>query len=272
VIDRGNGIPLVLVPGIQGRYEWMQPAIEALADDTRVLSFSLAGEPAAGPFVTALGWENYLAQIDAVLDRAGLESAALCGVSFGGLIALRYAASRPGRVSALVLVSTPGPDWDPGVEAPAYLRHPWLMFPHFSCGAVARTTRELKGTFPTWGERLAAAARYAWLVAAAPTSPGRMARRASLAGGSTTRKDCARVGCPTLLVTGEASLDRVVPPAGTLVYTGLIRRATAATLAGTGHLGLVTRPERFAALVREFVVAHSGTRVERRGAPVRASS
>jgi len=262
----------MLVPGIQGRYEWMQPAIEALAGDVRVLSFSLAGEPAAGPLVAALGWENYLAQIDAALDRAGLESAALCGVSFGGLIALRYAASRPDRVVALVLVSTPGPDWDPLVEVPSYVRHPWLLFPRFGCDAVRRATRELMGTFPTWRERLAAAARYLLLVAAAPTSPGRMALRASLAAGTLARDVCGRVACPTLLVTGEADLDRVVPPARTLEYTRLIGTVAAARLAGTGHLGLVTRPDRFAALVRAFVVAHAGTRVERRGAAVRASS
>ena len=29
--DRGAGPPLVLVPGIQGRWEWMAPAVDALA-------------------------------------------------------------------------------------------------------------------------------------------------------------------------------------------------------------------------------------------------
>ena len=49
------------------------------------------------------------AAFDAVLDRAGLERAAICGISLGGMVALRYAAVRAGRVSALVLVSVPGP-------------------------------------------------------------------------------------------------------------------------------------------------------------------
>jgi hypothetical protein len=31
VIDVGHGPPLVLVPGIQGRWEYLRPAIEALA-------------------------------------------------------------------------------------------------------------------------------------------------------------------------------------------------------------------------------------------------
>ena len=38
--------PLVLIPGIQGRWEWMQPAIDELAKEWRVIPCSLPGEPA----------------------------------------------------------------------------------------------------------------------------------------------------------------------------------------------------------------------------------
>ena len=31
MIDVGNGPPLVLIPGMQGRWEWMQPTVNALA-------------------------------------------------------------------------------------------------------------------------------------------------------------------------------------------------------------------------------------------------
>jgi hypothetical protein len=47
VVDRGNGVPVVLVPGIQGRWEWMAPAVDALASRCRVITFSLADEPSA---------------------------------------------------------------------------------------------------------------------------------------------------------------------------------------------------------------------------------
>ena len=40
--------PLVLIPGIQGRWEWMQPAIDELAKEWRVIPCSLPGEPGAG--------------------------------------------------------------------------------------------------------------------------------------------------------------------------------------------------------------------------------
>ena len=44
MVDIGSGSPLVLVPGIQGRWEWMRPAVDALARRLRVLTFTLAGE------------------------------------------------------------------------------------------------------------------------------------------------------------------------------------------------------------------------------------
>jgi len=58
---------VVVIPGIQGRWEWMTPAIDALAATTRVLSVSLAGEPRSGArFDPSRGLDAFLDQIDAL--------------------------------------------------------------------------------------------------------------------------------------------------------------------------------------------------------------
>ena len=31
IVDEGAGTPVVLVPGVQGRWEWMKPTVDALA-------------------------------------------------------------------------------------------------------------------------------------------------------------------------------------------------------------------------------------------------
>ena len=31
IIDRGSGPPLVLIPGLQGRWEYLRPAVDALS-------------------------------------------------------------------------------------------------------------------------------------------------------------------------------------------------------------------------------------------------
>ena len=47
IVDRGGGTPIVVIPGAQGRWEWMKPAIDVLAQRCRVITFSLADEPSA---------------------------------------------------------------------------------------------------------------------------------------------------------------------------------------------------------------------------------
>lgn len=83
-----------------------------------------------------------------------------------------------------------------------------------------------------------------------------MSRRGLLALGTNFQDDCARVNVPTLIVTGEPGMDQVVPPATTLQYARLIKGGQVACLEATGHLGIITRPERFAELIADFTSAH----------------
>ena len=106
IIDRGSGSPLVVIPGVQGRWEYLQPAIDALSQHFRVITFSLSGERGSGTvFDAARGWDNYTQQIASALDTLRLDGAAVCGVSFGGVVAVRFAAAFAARCRALVLVS-----------------------------------------------------------------------------------------------------------------------------------------------------------------------
>src|SRR5262245_45315298 len=106
IIDRGSGTPVVLVPGIQGRWEWMEPAVDALSRQCRVITFSLADEPTSGAsFEEASGFDSYVRQIDDALDAAGVPAAIICGISYGGLIAASFAARYPNRTRGVVLVS-----------------------------------------------------------------------------------------------------------------------------------------------------------------------
>ena len=82
IIDRGSGPPLVLIPGLQGRWEYLRPAVEALSSCFRVVTFSLE----------AVDLDGYAAQVGRAMSDKGIERATICGVSFGGLIAVRFAA------------------------------------------------------------------------------------------------------------------------------------------------------------------------------------
>jgi len=261
MIDIGAGVPLVLIPGIQGRWEWMRPAAEALAKRTRVLTFSLCGDPGAGRGIDpALGFDSFIAQVDAALERARVPAAAICGVSYGGFIAVRYAAIRPQRVTGLVLTSSPGPTWRPDARARRYVRAPWLHVPAFVLGSARGLWPEISAAFPPLAHRLRFAASHLWRVVASPASPPRMSQRVALLAGVDFAADAARVTAPTLVVTGEPLLDRVVPVDSTREYLRYIAGARAVTLERTGHIGLLTRADRYADVVSDFITASAGAR------------
>ena len=256
MFDRGSGPPLVVIPGVQGRWEWMQPALVALSRSCRTISYSLCGDFGSGSRPDpGLGFDNYLRQLDAVVDRAGVARPAICGVSYGGWIALRYAALRPDRVSALILVSAPAPGWTPSSRQRRYLAAPLLSAPVFVVAAPFRIWPEIRQALPVWRPRLRFLVTHGCRVAAAPMIPPLMAARVREVQALDFHADCRRVRAPALIVTGEPGLDSVVPVEVTQRYRTLIPGSRYEMMEGTGHLGLVTQPDRFANLVSRFVHA-----------------
>jgi proline iminopeptidase len=58
------------------------------------------------------GLDQYVADLDALRIGIGLAKIHLLGHSFGGLVAMAYAAAHPDRVESLTLISSRAPDWD----------------------------------------------------------------------------------------------------------------------------------------------------------------
>jgi len=253
IVDVGAGPPLVLIPGVQGRWEWMRPGVEALSRHYRVLTFSLADEPASGcDFKVAEGFSNYVAQIEAIMDTAGVRTAIICGLSYGGLIAAAFAARHPDRTAALVLLSALPPRWQADDRARFYLRFPRLLFPLFALQSL-RLTREIRAARDTLFDGLATTVRHGWNVITHPTSPVRMARRVRFLEGLDLDAGLSRLNVRTLIVTGEDQLDHVVPPMRTREYLQLWPEAMSMTIARTGHLGLITRPDELISMLARFL-------------------
>ncbi|HVG54884.1 MAG TPA: alpha/beta hydrolase [Vicinamibacterales bacterium] len=263
IVDVGSGAPVILVPGIQGRWEWMKPAVDALSARCRVVTFSLADEPTCGGrFDAAHGFDCYVDQIREAMDLAGISKAVVAGVSYGGLIAAAFAAHHPARVSGLVLVSAIPPRWSPDTRARFYLRAPRLLSPLFILNSL-RMYREIAAATPGVLQSVATSVRHGMNVLTHMMSPGRMARRVHLLGSVKLDHEMAGMNVPTLIVTGEPALDMVVPVRFTEEYTRLWPHAERVTIARTGHIGLITRPDAFAEAVAPFVERHAGVRLTR---------
>jgi pimeloyl-ACP methyl ester carboxylesterase len=260
VVDRGNGLPLVLIPGIQGRWEYLRPTVDALAESFRTVTFALLGTRTSKSGNTP-GIDDLADQVLSVLDERGIRRAVICGISFGGLVALRFAARFPERTIALVLVSTPGPDFRLSARHLTYIRMPWLFGPLFLIETPRRLQAELRIAFPKVLDRLRFGWRQASTLVTAPLSLRGMAARGRLITAWKPSDDAAALSAlsalpvPTLVVTGEPSLDRVVRVGSTLAYVPLIPDARSAELAGTGHIGYLTKPRAFVKLIGDFLAS-----------------
>jgi len=244
MIERGSGPALVLVPGLPGPWQFVRPAVDALAGHFHVLTLSL------GPECTL---DADVARIAASLDDRRIERAVVCGISFGGLVALRFAATHPRRTAYLVLASAPGPGAALRPHHRFYARWPRLCGPLFALETPFRLWHDLH-----WVQVKA--------LVTTPASFTRIARRARLIESTDIASDCRRVTAPTLVVTGEARRDHVVPVESTLNYLREIPGAQHVVLEGTGHLGSISRAVMFA----ETIAAFAGPRFQgRHGGPER---
>ena len=257
IFDRGHGPAVVIVQGLHGRWQWTRPALEALATRCRVISYSLAGDFGSGcRYDPAQGFGNYMRQLIDLLKAKRLERAAIVGISFGGFVATHFAALHGTRTSSLVLASAPGPGWTPNPTQARWLSKPWLSAPVFVASSPLRVWPEVRTALGGSAASLAFLARQGLRAAASPAIPSLMAARIRDTQEVDVAADCARISTPTLVITGEEQLDRVVPVETTRRYASMIRGARYELMSGTGHLGVLTQPGRFAALVSEFVHAN----------------
>lgn len=100
----------------------MAHALSRLASFARLVIFDKRGVGLSDP-VSVSGLptlEEWIEDVRAVMDDAGIKRAALVGVGAGGPMAMQFAATHPHRVSALALINTyarlsRGPDYAPGI-------------------------------------------------------------------------------------------------------------------------------------------------------------
>lgn len=251
MVIAGQGSTLLVIPGIQGRWEWARPAIKELARQHRVVSYSLSGERNTVPPLSARSFDDLVRQAINALNRATDGPAVVCGVSYGGLIAVRLAARHPERVRGLVLASPLNADFAPDDRMRRWVAHPRLMAPAFLAGSPGRIVPELRAARGrSW---MPCAMELLGRVVRAPHSPDRMAERIRLLESEDLVADCRAVTQPTLLITGEPGLDRIVPPEASCRMLQWLPNARHVTIDRTGHWGCVTRRDAFASEVSQFV-------------------
>lgn len=97
--------------GPAAHHDYLLPGFAALADQFRVILYDQrGGGRSRAPGAADLGFDRHLDDLGAVLDAFAIARADVAGYSFGGLIAMVFAARRPERVRHLALCSS-APPW-----------------------------------------------------------------------------------------------------------------------------------------------------------------
>jgi pimeloyl-ACP methyl ester carboxylesterase len=241
----GDGPPLVLVPGLAGGFELLGPLARLLADRFRVIGFQLRGEDDCFALRRDFGLTDLADDLAEFLDWHGLECPAILGVSFGGLLALEFAARHPGRLNALAVQGV-GARFERGLlqqVAGAVLAD--YPLPHNNA-FVNQFFNLLFGGRQNPGPLFRFVTQQCWR-----TDQSVMAHRFRLVEECDLEGRLGRVRVPTLVLRGDRDLlvsDRSLKD----LCLGLAQ-SQLVQLRGCGHLAFVTQPERIAEEVGTFL-------------------
>jgi proline iminopeptidase len=118
---KGTALPIIAVnggPGLSHAYMMQNDLWERVGRNRFVVLYDQrgtgaskrmpAGAPQSGVSQTM---DAQVADLDAVRQALGLNKVAVLGDSYGGLVAMAYAAAHPEHVAKLILSDSPGPSW-----------------------------------------------------------------------------------------------------------------------------------------------------------------
>ena len=244
---------LVLIHGLGGPLMW-QRLEPLLAKHTQVISVKLpgfGGEPAPPRTMTATDHAAYVAR---KLDELGIEQAHIAGISYGGQIAITFAAQFPQRVGKLMLLCSTGfmPDrflisnaltWSliRPIVSHTILRSRSLMcrFGASSFYDIASRPTDLCAAFFT--QLSQSGAREAWLAAVHEISTGR----------DQFSRILKSVSAPTMIFWGEN--DITVPPSHAPEFLAAIPGSRLITFPNCAHSIPLEKPHELCEEIRRFI-------------------
>ncbi len=241
----GEGPPLVLVPGLAGGLELLGPLARVLARHFRVISYQLRGEDDCFALRRRFGITDLVDDLAEFLDWHFLESPLLMGVSFGGVLALEFAARYPSRLHRL-MVQGVGARFERGllqqVASLVLGRYPLPADNPF----VNQFFNLFFGGRQKRGPLVEFVTQQCW-----QTDQSVMAHRFHLVEQFRLDSRLERINVPTLVLAGDR--DLLVSERSLADLCSGLPHSKVVHLKGCGHLAFVTRPDRIAEEVFDFL-------------------
>ncbi len=256
-MDEGSGPAILMLHGSFSSLRTYDRVAAALKDRYRVIRYDMPPSGLSGSVPdSALATLAPEALPEIVLDRLGVKTATVAGVSSGGATAFVFASRRPDMVERLILANTPA---DPPINSraktsqalgaqvaadkgPFKSRAYWDAFFDFYSGEPERATRALRDEYFDMNRRAHDNRNEMWV----RTTNTPMILAAA-----------AKVTCPALLLWGGR--DAFLTPATADVLARYLKNAEVSKviMPDVGHYPPLEAPERFAQLTAAYIEAVS---------------
>lgn len=248
-IDRGRGLPLMLVHGFPLDHTMWRAQIEALSEHCRVIAPDLRGFGRSGVTEGKVTMQQFADDLAALVHELEVEQPVVfCGLSMGGYVAWQFWQKYASRTRGLILCDTRATADRPQIaaerlktarqvirEGPAPLVK--AMIPKLFAEATARARPELieslrRVILSTDPKGIAAAARG---MAQRPDATGML----------------GRIDCPALVLVGE--YDALSTPAQMQSVADAIPAARCVQIAGAGHMAPIENPKQVNQAILAFI-------------------
>lgn len=249
--ETGTGVPIIFIPGITEFKEAFVFQGRGLQDNCRVISYDVRrGLKRTSDYTLDLLVSDLLGLMKA-LD---LDSAVICGHSFGGLVAMQFALQYPQKTKALILASAfaaPPPDVssDRFVGWISSAGHPF----HASLGTMVKVQMSRlfgrKSSAISMEHQVAAIKTIAHQ--AAQVAKSTINQRMHIIHKVDFRPALAEIISPTLVIAGGKDKSFFLSSAQQLYQS--IPDATLEVIEGCGHFCFLTRHDQFNSAVDDFL-------------------
>jgi pimeloyl-ACP methyl ester carboxylesterase len=243
--ENGTGAPVILIPGLAGGSDLLGPLARSLAPTNHVYRYQLRGENDCFALRHPFNLDDLVDDLAELIDSLKLEKPTIIGLSFGGIIALKYAIRHPYRLDRLIVQGV-GARYELGliqqIASTVLSRFPLpsdspFVNQFFNLLFGGKQKRDSLFDFVT---------RQIW-----QTDQSVMAHRFQLLEGLDLEGQLSAIKAPTLVLSGER--DVLVSAASLTALCAGIADVEHKRLPGCGHLAFVAKPDLLVRQIQAFL-------------------
>lgn len=250
---RGDGDPLVLIMGLGGGSSLWWKQVDFFSTEFHVITFDSRGVGRSDKPDTPYSMDRLVDDAAGLIERLGIASAHVYGVSMGGMVAQELALRHPKLVSSLTLGATTC-GGSHAVMADQDTLQRLFSIMTLSPAEVIKVSTSV--TFSTGFIENHRDKVKEWLIkgSESPPSPLGFKRQAEAVAGFETYERLPQIRVPTLILSGTA--DQLIPVENSRLLASRISGAELVLFEGAGHGYLWETEEEANRVVHGFLKRH----------------